>query len=330
MITRILVTGASGFVGGFLLDELVKNDENRITALHFSALDDVLSKCYSDRVHWVQADLRQDPLENLIVDMDIVYHLAAYSTVGETSTEEQLLQDLNVTATSRLANACQGSAVRQLIFVSSIAACEYADQGVITEESGRPESPYGHSKKRAEEYLLQMPDRSFQVSILRPTALFGERHEGSIFELMLHIQAGRFMIIGSGNNRTNFYYIPDFIDLMVGAQDNAKAFSKIFIAADQPYSLSTLATWIAEALGSNRSVPKLKKPAGYLIALGFEFLTLITHRAMPLSLKRLRAITRDVSYSNQKVMDDLQVPIRYGVEQGIRNTVKWHQQQANI
>lgn len=330
MTTRILVTGASGFVGEFLLDELVKNTDNQIVALHLNALDQGLAKRYSDRVQWAQADLRQDPLEGLVRDIDIVYHLAAYSTIGETAAEKQLLLDLNVTATDRLAKACQGTAVRQMIFVSSIAACEFSDQAVITEETGHPETAYGLSKKQAEKNLLKMPDRSFQVSILRPTALFGERHGGSIFELMRYIQAGRFMIIGSGENRTNFYYIRDFIDLMVGVQDNAKAFSKTYIAADQSYSLKTLSTWIAEALGCGSSVFKLSKPAGYLIAMGFEFLTLITRRAMPLSRKRLIAMTRDVSYSNQKVMDELRIPIRFGVQHGIRATVEWHRQQANL
>lgn len=111
----------------------------------------------------------------------------------------------------------------------------------IDEESGVPVSAYGRSKKAAEQLLMEMAGNGFEVTVLRPTALFGENHLGSVYELAKLIDQGRFFLFGRGNGQTNFYYIRDFVDVLSAVQHDPRTFGQTFIAADESIALRELA-----------------------------------------------------------------------------------------
>ena len=95
--------------------------------------------------------------------------------------------------------------------------------------------------------MIKIADGHYAVTILRPTALFGEYHKGSIYELVKSVNNRRFVLFGSGKNLTNFYYIRDFIEILVNVIDNNRAFNQVFIASDDAIQLNILISWIAES-----------------------------------------------------------------------------------
>lgn len=330
MKRKILVTGGSGFVGSFLIQELLRDESNTIIAMYNSSqIPDTFEEVAS-KLTWIKADIVKDDLTDLVSGVDTVYHLAAYSSVSSSSSEADRLNAVNVTGTRRLAEASASAQVKQIIFVSSVAACEVSTELVIDEINGYPVTEYGLSKKRAEELLIEASINSYEFTILRPTALFGENHGGSVFELAKKIQERRFLIFGSGHSKTNFLYIRDFIDVLLLVKGDQRAYGQVFIASDTSLHLSIFVKYILEALGSDFRIMKVHVAAGYLAALIFDIFSFILQRPLPLSRRRLRAMLSRTSYTNRKLKSVMGVNCKYGVKKGLITSLSYYRQQGML
>lgn len=327
---HILVTGASGFVGGYLLEKLLA-EGHKVVAMHNRPLDEETKLRFSgysqNAVTWIRADITSDDLSKLCDNIDVVFHLAAYSTVEESADEIKKLHEVNIVGTRRLAEACKQAGVKHFILVSSVAACESSPEKVIDEMNGYPKSAYGKSKLEAENIVLGMAGNGFEVTVLRPTALFGEYHLGSVFELVKTIKNRRFVIFGSGENRTNFYYIRDFVEVLVLVKNNKKAYGEVFIACDSPCSLYKLTSFIAGVLEMKAIISRLPIFIGWWMGAVLDVVAAITKRNLPLSRRRVAAMTRDIVYSNNKLAQTLQIEPGYGVLRGVQASVAWYQSQ---
>ena len=149
---NILVTGATGFVGQFLLERLIQTDCNKIVAMHHNPLNKSIKERFGDQITWENTDLLSGDCCGLLTDIDIIFHLAGYSSVSSSKEEIDYLQKVNVDITESLAVDCCASPVRQFIFVSSIAVCECSFSEVIDETNGTLITPYGDSKKKLKIY----------------------------------------------------------------------------------------------------------------------------------------------------------------------------------
>jgi UDP-glucose 4-epimerase len=321
---NILVTGASGFVGQYLLERLIQTNCDKIVAVHNNPLKESTKIRCGDNIIWKNTNLIKDDCGELLIDIDVVFHLAGYSSIATSKDEIDTMESVNIDVTKKLAEKCLPLSVRHFIFVSSVSACEGCPSERIDETNGVPITPYGDSKKRAEDILFEIADGQYAVTILRPTALFGEYHQGSLYELVKSIKYHRFVIFGSGNNLTNFYYIRDFIELLINVKDNNKAFNQVFIASDNAFRLIILIEWIVVSLKYKYYIVKMPLWVGYLVGYIFDITSLFTKISFPFSLRRLKAMTRDVVYSNRKIKNILDIKQIYGVQQGINNTIEWY------
>ena len=321
---NILVTGASGFVGQFLLERLIQTDCNKIVAMHKKPLNESIKERFDDQITWNNTDLVSGDCCGLLSDIDIIFHLAGYSSVSTSKEEIDYLQKVNVDITEKLAVDCIASPVRQFIFVSTIAVCENSFSRKIHETNGFPITAYGISKKKAEDLLIKIADGNYAVTILRPTTLFGEHRKGTIYELVKSVKNKRFVIFGSGKNHTNFYYIRDFIEILINVKDNNRALNQVFIASDNAFQLNILISWIVESLKCRKHILKFPIWIGYLVCYVLYVIELFTNKRFSFSLRRLKAMNRDIIYSNKKILYALKVDIKYGVQQGINNTIDWY------
>lgn len=297
-----------------------------IVALYCRALSPDIPRQFGGSVRWINADITTDDLFSVVRNVDTVFHLAAYSSISESDEEKSKMEKVNVAGTNRLAFACKESGVRHFIFVSSIAACESSESMDIDESNGFPKSTYGKTKKLAEDSLLQMSTNEFSVTVLRPCALFGENHLGSIYELVKVINHGRFVMIGNGKNRINFYYVKDFVEVLLAVDNNARAFGEVFIAGDKPYTLQELIAGIELALGSKHTVHHIPLFLGVAIGKGCDLISELTGKSLPLSERRLRSMIRDVAYCNDKIERVIGVTAKIGLFEGLARTISWYGQ----
>ena len=327
---KILVTGASGFVGRFLIQELLRDESNTIIAMYNSNQPPDTFEDPASKLTWIKTDIVKDDLTDAMSGIDTIYHLAGYSSVSSSSSEVDLLNAINVMGTRRVAEASSSAKVKQLIFVSSVAACEASTELVIDEINGYPVTEYGLSKKRAEDLLIEGSINSYELTILRPTALFGENHEGSVLELVKKIQERRFLIFGSGESNTNFLYIRDFIDLLLLVKDDQRAYGQVFIASDTPLHLSTFVKYIVEALGSDLRIMKVPVALGYIAALLFDIVSFVLQKPLPLSRRRLRAMLNQTIYTNRKVKSVMATNYKYGVKKGLLTSISYYRQHGML
>jgi UDP-glucose 4-epimerase len=183
---KIVVTGATGFIGRHLLEELVAAG-HRPTAIarRLDQLDD-LSPVLEKDVRWVELDLLDhDALDNLLGEEkpSLLFHLAGYTGVGKQGrTTEATLKALNVDATRYLLETATRVGTGRIVIVGS--AEEYGNQPGPFDESMSldPISPYGKSKAEATRIALDLHERiNCPVVILRLFTVYGPRQPRGMF-----------------------------------------------------------------------------------------------------------------------------------------------------
>ncbi len=306
---KLLVSGASGFVGGFLLERLQEIDTNSIVALYHRKIPENARQLHSDRLTWSRTDLVCDDLTEQVRGIDTVFHLAGGFSLSKKKSDQQIMERVNVQGTQRLAEACKTAGVRHFIFSSSVAACE-------------ENSLYGKTKRDAEDLLLSMIGDGFNVTILRATALFGELHRESIYELARTIQNGRFVIFGKGNNRVNFCYVGDFVDGLVSVSNNSKAYGKVLLVTDGSHTYKELSRMVADLVENKKSIPQIPMVCGRVLAGACDAVNSLIGTSLPLSTRRFKAMVRDVQYSGENLYQTLGITPAYGLKEGLKKTIQ--------
>jgi nucleoside-diphosphate-sugar epimerase len=170
-MARVLVTGATGFIGGYLVESLLERGDEVVC---FTRASSVTERLASLDVQIVQGDLDDtESLKSAVVNVDIVFHLAALVA----ALSERKFMRINADATGRLTAACAAQPNPPvLLMVSSLAVAGAAIDGVAVQESDacRPVSNYGHSKRAGELAAAEFADR-VPLTIVRPPIVFGGR-----------------------------------------------------------------------------------------------------------------------------------------------------------
>jgi nucleoside-diphosphate-sugar epimerase len=194
-LTRILVTGASGFVGRALVNDLAAQGHRVRAAMRHPA--DIFSRTVE--VVAVSDLARGIEWRSLLRDVEAVVHLAGIAHTGPGIAEE-VYDRVNRAATAALAAAAAGAGIERLVFVSSIRA--QAGPGsarVITEaEPPAPTDPYGRSKLAAEAAVRAS---NVPYTILRPCLIYGTGIKGNLASLLRLAQSAWPLPFGAMSNR---------------------------------------------------------------------------------------------------------------------------------
>ena len=322
---KVLITGASGFIGRHLIEELIAQEIEVIALYCRSELNFLLQ---NDKVKWIKLDLSINSIDSHLCGVDTIFHLAGYSGQGNDAETLRKLDEINVCLTRKVANSACNAKIK-LIYVSSISASDGDPRStrrlLIDEYGGRAFSEYGRSKRRAEHVLQNKGLSGLNYIVLRPTQLFGEHHSGSILELTRAILARKFIIIGSGNNLTAFYYIKDFVNSMLTIALIAETKHHMYILAPTPISLNELSSFIASEIGVKVARIKLPLSMGLFMAFLCDFFANAFGFNCPLSRRRVFAMTRDIIYCSERFKSEIGPTVKHGTLGGLVRTIKWYQ-----
>jgi nucleoside-diphosphate-sugar epimerase len=320
----IIVTGASGFIGKFLIKELIKNKNNFVVGVYYKSNYHKLKKEFRDKVKWLKVNLVKDNLNKILPNADVVYHLSGYYPVSSSAHEADTLKKINLLATKRLAATCKYLNIKQFIFISSIAACEASKDLIINEDNGYPITIYGRIKKKAETELFNISKGHYNLTVLRPTSIFGENHKGTIYQIAKIIKKRMFVKFGRNTCYVNFYYVKDFVDLLVKIKLKKIFFNQIFIVADKPLKLETLVYVIQKTLKLKKKLNYFPLFTGYVVAFFFELISLFNKKYLLFSTKKLNKLNNKVIYSNKKISKLTTFKYRHGVIAGIIRSINWY------
>jgi len=256
-----LVTGAAGFIGSHLVDELLKEGWN-VTGLDncSTGIRSNLSTA-GESFELIGGDLRDKvALATAIDGVDVVFHHAAAISVPESVEKPARTTDVNCTGTAKLLEIARDEGVDRVILASSAAVYGSNAETPVSEEAPTaPESPYALSKRYTEQLALQQAEQSNIDSIaLRYFNVFGPRQDPSgeyaavipqFIQLM--VEGKRPVIYGDGEQSRDFVHVDDVVAANLAAA-TADCEREIFnIAGGSQITINELVETINEVLGTN-------------------------------------------------------------------------------
>src|SRR5438132_3416407 len=229
----ILVTGGAGFMGSWLVDELIKRGHEVVSA------DNLLGGSEANvnpDSKFVKADLRrQNDVKPLVKDVDIIFHLAAYAAEGQSIFSPVAINEINIAPMNNLLVEAVNNNVERFIFTSSMAV--YGEQKPPFDEKAprKPEDPYGAAKSYCENMLeIFARIHRFEQVIIRPHNVYGPRQNvADPYRNVLGIWINRILrrkppiIYGDGKQSRAFSYIEDVTPAIANAGFTSKAKGQI-------------------------------------------------------------------------------------------------------
>lgn len=254
---KILVTGGAGFMGSWLVDNLVKRGHDVVSVDNLSGgfMRNVSKDC-----KFVKMDLRDTKkVFKVTKGVDIIFHLAAYAAEGQSVFSPIEINDINIKPMNNLLVAAVNSNVKKFIFTSSMAV--YGNQQPPFDESmqRQPEDPYGCGKAYCENILeIFAKTYGFGYAIIRPHNVYGPRQNISDpYRNVLGIWINRIMrgkpplIYGDGEQTRAFSYIEDVIPPLANAAFLEKANGQIInLGSDEVITINKACRIVLGAMNS--------------------------------------------------------------------------------
>ena len=324
MKKRVLITGASGFVGYHLIEEALHNNLDVYVAVRKTSKVDHLKHfdityTYPDLGNIIA--LKKEFKEK---QYDYIIHAAGVTTAR---TDDEY-NTVNAEYTFNLAAAAKSTDIniKSFILISSLAAVGPLNtlSGIITEETPpHPITTYGKSKLLAEEKLKSIT--SLNYTILRPTAIYGPRDK-DIFIFFKQLKFGIEPYIGEKEQKLSFIYVKDLA---------AVAIKALYISNQSTYNLSDgnfynryeLATIAKNVL--NLKTVKFHLPVNFvkLIALISEKVGSLSSKAAVLnSEKLLELMAVNWSCEIDKAKYDLGYYPLFNLDAGLTETLNWYKE----
>lgn len=309
----ILVTGATGLVGSYLLYYLLKDGQKVRALLHSKNNLDRTRRIFSSlsadseqliqQIEWIEGDvLDLMILQEAMKGVEQVYHCAAIVSF-EAADREKMMQ-VNVEGTSNVVNMALEAGVAKLCHVSSIAALGRTDDSKIIDENSEwrnsnANTTYAKSKYQSEREVWRASAEGLPVIIVNPSIIFGYGHpdKGStkIFKTIHKMP----YFYGKGIN--GFVDVQDVVKAMIALM-NSDIRNERFVVSRGNYSYKEIFSFIAK--GFNKPQPRIEIPGIILDTVSlFETIRSKFTGSKPLITKETaRTSKNDYYYSSDKLI----------------------------
>lgn len=246
---KVLLTGATGFVGSHLLSSL--GDDTVILSRNLVA-DYSGPQFHCDLENY---DFERNAFENV----DVVVHCAAraHSMNDSSPSPLELFRAINTTATLALAKISAEFGVKRFVYISSIKVngeSTHPHRAFKACDIPSPEDYYGSSKSEAESHLMELgKSTGMEIVIIRPPLIYGPGVKASFASLMNLVSRGLPLPFGFiQNNRRSLVSVTNLVDLIITCINHPKAAGQVFLVSDD-YDVSTasMVKEISNALGKS-------------------------------------------------------------------------------
>ncbi len=299
-VKSVLVTGASGFIGRTLCRRL-SEQQVAVRAL-------LRHKCEGPWQDAVYADIGSGILpKNLMEGIDSVFHLAGkVHALSEASSDETEYNSINVNGTRVLLEAAATANVRCFVFFSSVKAMGEGGETMLDENCDiPPETPYGRSKRKAEELVLgkgYVP----HPSVLRLSMVYGPGSKGNLVRMIEAVVKRRFPPLPQMYNRRSMVHVDDVVQAAILAAENPEASGQTYIVTDgQTYSTRQIYEWISESLDRSVSSWGIPLIMFKMVARAGTLLGSIRGRRVGFDTYALQKLIGSAWYSSKKIEREL-------------------------
>ncbi len=204
---KILITGANGFIGKHLINEV----EGSIISIGLES-STIISK--NDHFEYYQADVcNPEKMNALLKGVDVCVNLAAVIS------QEEAMEEVNVNGVKNLVQACLKQGVSTFIQLSSVGVfgvgCNHKATRVIEDYKCMPQNTYEKTKYKAERYIIEtLEDSDMDYAILRPTNVFGPQHPwDQLLKMCNFINKNHYILFGR-KAKVNYLYVKDLVKVI--------------------------------------------------------------------------------------------------------------------
>src|SRR5438132_8170513 len=320
---KVLITGATGLLGGHLLQELQQRGE-QIRALVLPAEN--AEKLIAQGVEVVRGDVTDaGTLAPAVKDIEIIFHLAGMMGVNRPLAEYRLV---NVTGSENLYRAAQAAGVRRFVHTSSHTVYGLGYGRFLTEKDAlRPDpDPYSITKAEGDRLIRRlMLNGGMETVILRPGTFFGPGDRLHFGRMAQRMKNGKGVIIGRGDNALPFCYVTDVAQGFLLAAYPEKAPGHVYnISNDRPLTQQEMFNAIADAVDGvrpTRHLPYLPIYYGSIVA---EKVVARVTRTKPI-VTQLGAMMfgSDNRHSVEKARRELGYEPKVDLRTGIASAAEW-------
>jgi len=320
---KILVTGATGFIGGKVAQKLLE-DGHDIVAL---VRDTSNREGIPENIEIIEADLFDIPsLEKAVKGVSVVYHFAAYFDFYPS--DEDLMFKVNVEGARNMMTACAGTDVERFIYCSSTETMGTIRFPPGTEDTElRPDFSYGESKILTEKVIREITeDTGLAHIILRPTGVMGEGDLYVMYEVVQEVNNGKvFALPRDLSAEFMFTHIDDIVSGFVAALTPMAALnSTIILCPDEPMSWEEFVEVVTERLGvkpPRLRVPKLVAKFGMMLLSPFKNRKKMTFFWHGKSVDMMHA---NRVYSNERAKRLLGWAPNVPMVEGLQRAIDWY------
>ena len=316
---RVLVTGATGFLGRRLAATLVEQGHQiRVLVRNPGA-----NGAGIEGAEVWRGDLRYPKTVIAACEgMEVVQHAGALSSPWGPKSE---FYETNVGGTQAILDGCQRNGVRRLIYVSSPSVVfDGQDQHNLTEAEPYPATPvsvYSHTKKLGED-LVNAASGSLETVILRPKAIFGPGDRALLPRLLATARVGRLPMIGDGRNLVDLTYVENVVEAMRLAMTAEEAVGKTYhITNDEHALLWNLVRRILQELKLPPPRVRISLLAALAAAGAMEQVARVTEKEPTLTRYSALILARTQTYNIAAAKRDLGYTPPVSLEEGSERTL---------
>lgn len=315
---KVTLIGASGFVGTRLMNLLAEHAQD----YELKNID--LRPSHFFNQYTTIGDVRdQAQMDKELAGADLVVLLAAQHR--DDVSPVSLYYDTNVGGMEKTLQAMEKNGVKRIVFFSSVAVYGLNKHNPNEEHEKDPFNHYGKSKWQAEQVLQEWhkTHADWNINIVRPTVIFGERNRGNVYNLLKQIASGKFLMVGNGNNKKSMAYVGNVVSFVKFLIDHKTTGYNVYNYIDKPdFTTNELVQLVEKVLGKH--IPSTHFPYWMGMAGGyvFDFLAFITRKKLTISSVRVKKFCATTEFDSTKMLQSgFQAP--YTLAEGLSRTLQY-------
>ena len=326
---KILITGASGFIGSFIVEEALRQGFETWAAVRKSSSREWLQ---DERIKFIELSLNSK--EQLVEQLrgknfDYVVHAAGVTKC----LNRQDFRRINTEGTKNLAEALieLQMHLKRFVYLSSLSIFgaikeEQPYEDIRENDTPKPNTEYGRSKLEAEKILDSLCSRIPYI-ILRPTGVYGPR-EKDYFVMAKSIKQHTDFAVGYKRQDITFVYVTDVVQAVFLALNHGDNGRRYFLSDGKVYQSTTFSNLIREELGRPWWI-RITAPVWVLRVITFfgEYISRMTGKVSVLNNDKFNILKqRNWRCDIQSAIDELGYQPKVTLEEGVRRTIKWYKE----